>query len=74
MRTADVVDFRTRDADVFAAHAGLALEHEDNAAVFIASVPLTDEAWQPLQKGELMAVRDGEVIATRFAVQSDSAS
>ena len=48
--------------------AGVSLDHEDNAAVFIASVPLTDEAWRPLQEGELMAVRDGEVIATRLAV------
>ena len=44
--------------------AGVALAHGDSAAVFIASVPLTNEAWQPLEEGELMAVRDGEVIAT----------
>lgn len=43
--------------------AGVALAHGDSAAVFIASVPLTNEAWQPLEEGELMAVRDGEVIA-----------
>ncbi|MES1264188.1 MAG: class II glutamine amidotransferase, partial [Variovorax sp.] len=46
--------------------AGVSLDHGESAAVFIASVPLTDEAWQPLQEGELMAVRDGEVIATRL--------
>ncbi len=55
-------------------HAGVSLEHEDNAAAFIASVPLTDEAWRPLQEGELMAVRDGEVIGTRFAAPRDSES
>jgi predicted glutamine amidotransferase len=48
--------------------AGVAVVHGDTAAVFIASVPLTDEAWRPLHEGELMAVRDGEVIATRLAV------
>jgi predicted glutamine amidotransferase len=47
--------------------AGVSLDHGDSAAVFIASVPLTDEAWRPLQEGELMAVRDGEVVATRLA-------
>jgi predicted glutamine amidotransferase len=47
--------------------AGVSLDHGDSAAVFIASVPLTDEAWRPLQEGELMAVRDGDVVATRVA-------
>jgi predicted glutamine amidotransferase len=48
--------------------AGVAVEHGNSAALFIASVPLTDEVWQPLCEGELMAVRDGEVLATRVAV------
>lgn len=46
--------------------AGVSLDHGNSAAVFVASVPLTDEAWQALQEGELIAVRDGKVVATRL--------
>jgi predicted glutamine amidotransferase len=46
----------------------LAVEHGNSAALFIASVPLTDEAWRPFHEGELMAARDGEVLATRFVM------
>lgn len=51
-----------------AREAGVAVEHGNSASLFIASVPLTDEAWRPLHEGELMAVRDGEVLATRFVM------
>jgi predicted glutamine amidotransferase len=62
--------FRTL-ADPAPAHeAGVAVTHGDNAALFIASVPLTEEPWRPLREGELMAVRDGDVIAARFSMQS----
>lgn len=37
------------------------------AVTLIASVPLTDEAWQPLAEGELMVLRNGEVIAKRYS-------
>ncbi len=43
--------------------AGIVAEHGNDAAMFIASVPLTDEAWRPLREGELLAVRDGMVIS-----------
>jgi glutamine amidotransferase len=33
----------------------------------LASVPLTDEGWRALDEGELVAVRDGQVVATRRA-------
>lgn len=46
--------------------AGVSIAHGDRAALFIASVPLTDEAWRPLAEGELVAVRNGEVLATRL--------
>lgn len=46
--------------------AGMVAEHGQTSAVLIASVPLTGEAWQPMHVGELMAVRDGQVIATDF--------
>ena len=32
----------------------------------VASVPLTNEAWRPLAEGELLAVRGGELLATRL--------
>ena len=47
--------------------AGVALGEGERVALFIASVPLTDEAWQPLAEGELLAVRGGEIVATSVA-------
>lgn len=44
---------------------GVAIAQEERHAVLIASVPLTDEAWQPLAEGELVAVRRGALLATR---------
>lgn len=46
--------------------AGVTAEHGETSAVLVASVPLTDEAWQPMYVGELIAVRNGQVIATDF--------
>lgn len=31
--------------------------------ILLASVPLTDEAWMPMPQGELIAVRQGEIVA-----------
>ena len=63
-----VLDRRCAPADSLPDRlAGVSLAHGDSAAVFVASVPITDEAWRPLQEGELLAVRDGEVIASRLA-------
>lgn len=39
---------------------------EQQVALF-ASVPLTAEGWAPMGEGEVVAVRDGEVLATRAA-------
>ncbi len=47
-------------------HVGVSIALGEQAALFIASVPLTDEAWRPLSEGELVAARNGEVIATRL--------
>jgi len=44
--------------------AGVSIVRADQAACFIASVPLTEEAWKPLAEGELVAVGCGEVLAT----------
>lgn len=46
--------------------AGVAAEHGQTSAVLVASVPLTAEAWQPMYAGELMALRNGQVVATDF--------
>lgn len=47
--------------------AGVTIANVDRSALFIASVPLTDELWQPLSEGELLAVRDGELLINRLA-------
>jgi glutamine amidotransferase len=44
---------------------GVSISDGERAVVCIASVPLNDEAWRPLAEGELLAVRRGEVLATR---------
>lgn len=45
--------------------AGVAIHPASGPQVLtlFASVPLTDEAWRPLAEGEIVAVRDGEVMA-----------
>ena len=48
--------------------AGVSIADGTRHSVLIASVPLSNEAWRPLSEGELVAVRGGEVRATRFAV------
>ena len=44
---------------------GVAVADGDQTVLLFASVQLTEEAWQPLAEGELVAVRDGEVLATQ---------
>ncbi len=48
--------------------AGVSVAPEARVAVFIASVPLTGEAWRPMAEGELVAVRNGEVLVTPLPV------
>jgi glutamine amidotransferase len=38
---------------------GLRVHDGNQSVVFIARVPLSDEAWRPLQEGELIVVSDG---------------
>lgn len=47
--------------------AGVTIAQEERVSLLIASVPLTDEAWQPVAEGELVAVRQGQLLATRRA-------
>lgn len=44
---------------------GVALKDGGRLVLCVASVPLTDEAWRPLAEGELLAARNGELLATR---------
>ena len=53
--------------------AGVSIAQEERVSLLIASVPLTDEAWQPMPEGELVAVRDGQLIATRAGVTPTAA-
>lgn len=43
--------------------AGLAARTDGTSVVWVASVPLTDDPWQPLNCGELLAIRDGVILA-----------
>jgi predicted glutamine amidotransferase len=38
---------------------GLVIEADNQSVVLFASVPLTDEAWQPLHEGKLVVIQDG---------------
>jgi predicted glutamine amidotransferase len=46
---------------------GVSISNGARSVVCVASVPLNDEAWRPLAEGELLAVRAGEVLATRIS-------
>ena len=40
------------------------VEAAEQEVVLLASVPLTDERWRPLVEGEVIAVRDGRIVAS----------
>ena len=42
--------------------AGLAVRTEAASVVWVASVPLTEDPWRPLDRGELLVIRDGVVL------------
>ena len=46
---------------------GLAIDGADQTIVLLASVPLTDESWQPFGEGEVIAVCKGEIAARQTA-------
>ena len=47
-------------------HAGVSIVPSGQAVAWIASLPLTADDWRPLAEGELLAVRDGEVLGSRL--------
>jgi glutamine amidotransferase len=44
---------------------GVSVEGADQAITLIASVPLSDDPWQPLRQGEVVAISKGNVLARR---------
>ena len=42
--------------------AGVAVHTDGTSVVWVASVPLTDDPWQPMARGELVAIRDGQIL------------
>ena len=42
--------------------AGVSVHTDGTSVVWVASVPLTDDPWQPLACGELVAIRDGQIL------------
>lgn len=46
---------------------GLSIQSPDQSVALVASVPLNDEPWTPLGDGEVIAMREGEVVARRLA-------
>ena len=43
-------------------HGGVSVNDTDQPVFLAASVPLTNESWTPLNDGELLVVRDGEIL------------
>jgi glutamine amidotransferase len=46
---------------------GLSVHSPDQSVALVASVPLNDEPWIPLGEGEVIAIRNGEIVARRLA-------
>ena len=49
--------------------AGLSIESADQSVALVASVPLNDEAWTALGEGEVIALRNGGIVARRAPCQ-----
>jgi glutamine amidotransferase len=51
-----------REAIPDLAGSGVMLNSVSQALGLVASVPLTDEAWEPLHEGEILAIADGQIL------------
>jgi predicted glutamine amidotransferase len=49
---------------------GISIQGDDQLVTLFASVPLTDERWEPLAEGELVAVARGQLAARQLANES----
>ena len=54
--------------------AGLSIESADQNVALVASVPLNDDGWTALEEGEVIALRNGEIVARRPACQAQTLS
>ena len=45
---------------------GISIQGDDQLVTLFASVPLTDERWEPLAEGELIAVARGQLVARQL--------
>jgi predicted glutamine amidotransferase len=52
---------------------GILMSPVAQGVALVASVPLTEESWEPLAEGEVVALRDGQVCARRAAATSSAA-
>jgi len=52
---------------------GILMSPVAQGMALIASVPLTEESWEPLAEGEVVALRDGQVCARHVATASTAA-
>ncbi len=57
-----VLTRRCAPEDVDVPMEGVALEAGSQQVALVASVPLTDEPWRPLAKGDVVALRHGDVV------------
>jgi predicted glutamine amidotransferase len=49
--------------DLFSGTSGVSVISPNQHVVLVASVPLTEEAWEPFQEGEVIAISKGEIVA-----------
>ena len=61
-----ILQCRTCSAEPEMHTAGLDVEMRDLNTILVASVPLDNQAWQPLPEGAVLAIRDGEVLRQNF--------
>lgn len=67
-----VLNRRCKGEDYRSNKSGVAINTVDQNAILVASVPLSDEAWQPVAENELIAVRLGKVVrASRNVVTNE---
>ncbi len=50
---------------------GLSIDGADQVITLLASVPLSDEAWQPVGEGEVISISRGQIVRRRPASSSD---
>lgn len=67
---------RCRPGEAGFAASGLSIEGPHQSVILLASVALTDDPWNSLGEGEVIAIRGGEIVGRRLAVgaQTDAVS